>query len=131
LDRAKPRAITRMTTTFTIDRSGAVASEPTVKTEPVDSALSACVAKRFHDLSFPQPEGGTVSVTYPITAAREAIPKSGPRKSSKTKKGSTWGDTIGESFGAGGLGLSDVGEGGGGRGEGIGLGATMLRQSPP
>jgi hypothetical protein len=33
-----------------------------------------------------------------------------------------WGDQIGESFGAGGLGLSGVGEGGGGRGEGIGLG---------
>src|SRR5262249_21155964 len=29
---------------------------------------------------------------------------------------------IGESFGAGGLGLSGIGEGGGGRGEGIGLG---------
>lgn len=34
-----------------------------------------------------------------------------------------WGDEIGESFGAGGLGLSGVGEGGGGRGEGIGLGS--------
>ncbi|MGH7280921.1 MAG: AgmX/PglI C-terminal domain-containing protein [Polyangiaceae bacterium] len=33
-----------------------------------------------------------------------------------------WGDAIGDSFGAGGLGLSGVGEGGGGRGEGIGLG---------
>ena len=33
-----------------------------------------------------------------------------------------FGDTIGDSFGAGGLGLSGVGEGGGGRGEGIGLG---------
>jgi hypothetical protein len=34
-----------------------------------------------------------------------------------------WGDQIGDSFGAGGLGLSGVGEGGGGRGEGIGLGS--------
>ena len=33
-----------------------------------------------------------------------------------------WGNDIGESFGAGGLGLSGIGEGGGGRGEGIGLG---------
>ena len=33
-----------------------------------------------------------------------------------------WGDEIGDSFGAGGLGLSGVGEGGGGRGEGIGHG---------
>ncbi len=36
---------------------------------------------------------------------------------------SLWGDQIGDSFGAGGLGLSGVGEGGGGRGEGIGLGS--------
>jgi hypothetical protein len=36
---------------------------------------------------------------------------------------SMWGNTIGDSFGAGGLGLSGVGEGGGGRGEGIGLGS--------
>ncbi|MCA9622384.1 MAG: hypothetical protein KC731_25340 [Myxococcales bacterium] len=34
-----------------------------------------------------------------------------------------WGDAIGEAFGAGGLGLSGIGEGGGGRGEGIGLGS--------
>ncbi len=34
-----------------------------------------------------------------------------------------WSDVIGDSFGAGGLGLSGVGEGGGGRGEGIGLGS--------
>lgn len=34
-----------------------------------------------------------------------------------------WGDHIGDSFGAGGLGLSGIGEGGGGRGEGIGLGS--------
>ena len=37
-------------------------------------------------------------------------------------RGNMWGDSIGESFGAGGLGLSGTGEGGGGRGEGIGLG---------
>lgn len=36
--------------------------------------------------------------------------------------GNMWGDTIGDSFGAGGLGLSGFGEGGGGTGEGIGLG---------
>ena len=37
-------------------------------------------------------------------------------------RGNMWGDDIGDSFGAGGLGLSGIGEGGGGRGEGIGLG---------
>ncbi|HVK68154.1 MAG TPA: VIT domain-containing protein [Polyangium sp.] len=37
--------------------------------------------------------------------------------------GNQWGSTIGDGFGAGGLGLSGVAEGGGGRGEGIGLGS--------
>jgi len=37
-------------------------------------------------------------------------------------RGNMWGDAVGDSFGAGGLGVSGVGEGGGGRGEGIGLG---------
>ncbi len=34
-----------------------------------------------------------------------------------------WGAEIGDSFGAGGLGLSGIGESGGGKGEGIGLGS--------
>jgi hypothetical protein len=38
-------------------------------------------------------------------------------------RGNMWGDSIGESFGAGGLGSRGIGEGGGGRGEGIGLGS--------
>lgn len=37
-------------------------------------------------------------------------------------QGNMWGAEIGDSFGAGGLGLDGTGEGGGGRGEGIGLG---------
>jgi hypothetical protein len=36
--------------------------------------------------------------------------------------GNMWGNQIGDSYGAGGLGLTGVGEGGGGNGEGIGLG---------
>jgi hypothetical protein len=39
-------------------------------------------------------------------------------------RGQLWGDAVGESFGAGGLGLSGVGQGGGGRGEGVGLGGV-------
>ena len=40
-------------------------------------------------------------------------------------RGNMWGESIGDSFGAGGLGLTGIGEGGGGgRDEGIGLGTT-------
>ncbi len=31
-----------------------------------DKSMSACVLRAFHGLSFPQPEGGKVIVTYPI-----------------------------------------------------------------
>src|SRR5262245_2183225 len=44
-------------------------------------------------------------------------------KDPRSARGNMWGDAIGDSFGAGGLGLSGIGEGGGGRGEGIGLGS--------
>ncbi|HEY5240912.1 MAG TPA: AgmX/PglI C-terminal domain-containing protein, partial [Polyangiaceae bacterium] len=44
----------------------------------------------------------------------------------KSARGNMFGDAIGDSFGAGGLGLSGVGEGGGGRGEGIGIGEFGL-----
>ena len=38
--------------------------------------------------------------------------------------GNLWGDSIGDAYGAGGLGLSGVGRGGGGTGNGIGLGSV-------
>ncbi len=44
-------------------------------------------------------------------------------KDEASARGNAWGAEIGDSFGAGGLGLSGVAEGGGGRGEGIGLGS--------
>ena len=37
-------------------------------------------------------------------------------------EGNMWGSQLGDAYGAGGLGLSGIGEGGGGNGEGIGLG---------
>jgi hypothetical protein len=40
-----------------------------------------------------------------------------------TSLGTAWGSAVGDSFGAGGLGLTGIGRGGGGTGEGIGLGS--------
>jgi Vault protein inter-alpha-trypsin domain len=66
-----------------------------------------------------------------LAVVQRAAPASGPkapaarvsaRELDEDARGNMWGDAIGESFGAGGLGLSGIGEGGGGRGEGIGLG---------
>jgi hypothetical protein len=41
----------------------------------------------------------------------------------QSARGNMWGQEIGESYGAGGLGLAGIGEGGGGRGEAVGLGS--------
>jgi Ca-activated chloride channel family protein len=56
-----------------------------------------------------------------VNAAPAATATSTP-SDPMSARGNMWGDAIGDSFGAGGLGLRGVGEGGGGRGEGIGLG---------
>ncbi|MCC6645920.1 MAG: AgmX/PglI C-terminal domain-containing protein [Polyangiaceae bacterium] len=62
------------------------------------------------------------SAAPPPPADREVSPSDG--KSAYAGAGSPWGrDDVGDSFGAGGLGLKGAGEGGGGRGEGIGLGS--------
>ncbi|MFS8067768.1 MAG: AgmX/PglI C-terminal domain-containing protein, partial [Byssovorax sp.] len=49
--------------------------------------------------------------------------QSPPRREPADARGNMWGEEAGDSFGAGGLGLSGIGEGGGGRGEAIGLGS--------
>ncbi len=82
----------------------------------------------------PPPGAPSDARPAPEPAPARPAPPSPPRKREKTNtneeaddptsaRGNMWGADIGDSFGAGGLGLSAVGEGGGGRGEGtIGLG---------
>lgn len=65
-------------------------------------------------------EYGMIGVAPP---ALEGAPAPGSGNDAVSARGNMWGDSIGDSFGAGGLGLTGVGEGGGGRGEGIGLGS--------
>ncbi|HEY4120993.1 MAG TPA: AgmX/PglI C-terminal domain-containing protein, partial [Byssovorax sp.] len=61
--------------------------------------------------SVPEP----MSATSPWGASAGSDPMSA--------RGNMWGDGVGPSLGAGGLGLSGVGEGGSGKGDGIGLGS--------
>lgn len=75
-----------------------------------------------------QPDSFLFPLAAPRYAKRELIAPQNELSTVPQLMGRTvdtlWGDNIGESFGAGGLGLSGVGEGGGGgRGEGIGLGS--------
>jgi hypothetical protein len=54
---------------FVIDRTGAVSSSQPESSLP-DRQVAVCIAKAFKDLSFPEPEGGIVVVTFPIELGR-------------------------------------------------------------
>ncbi len=62
-----PALAGRVTARFVIDRDGAVAKAGNGGSDLPDAAVIACVVEAFAGLSFPQPEGGIVTVTYPIT----------------------------------------------------------------
>lgn len=66
-------------------------------------------------------DAGPEPLVAPLDFGKGGAPVASTPPSSA--KGDMWGDAIGDSFGAGGLGLSGTAEGGGGRGERIGLGA--------
>jgi hypothetical protein len=56
----------RVSTRFVIDRSGAVVSAEDGGSDLPDAGVVACVVGAFRGISFPQPEGGIVTVSYPI-----------------------------------------------------------------
>ena len=55
-----------VTTRFVIGRDGAVSNVANGGSSMTDPSVTACVLRAFYGLSFPQPEGGIVTVTYPI-----------------------------------------------------------------
>lgn len=56
----------RVSVRFVIGRDGAVSTASDGGSDLPDAAVRACVVRAFYGLSFPQPEGGIVTVTYPI-----------------------------------------------------------------
>lgn len=56
----------RVSTQFVIGRDGSVASVADAGSSLPDAAVKSCVQQAFRGISFPQPEGGIVMVTYPI-----------------------------------------------------------------
>ncbi len=64
--RTNPNLAGRVSVRFAIDRSGSVATAQDGGSEIPDQGVVACVVRGFGNLSFPQPEGGIVTVTYPI-----------------------------------------------------------------
>ncbi len=64
--RTNPGLGGRVVTKFVIDRTGAVSTASDGGSDLPDRAVVACVVRSFSNLSFPQPEGGIVTVNYPF-----------------------------------------------------------------
>jgi hypothetical protein len=64
--RADPKLRGRMSVRFVIDRAGAVASSKDEGSDLPNKAVVGCVVRSFLNLSLPAPEGGTVTVLYPM-----------------------------------------------------------------
>jgi hypothetical protein len=63
--RAQPNLDGRVAVSFVIALDGSVASASVADTS-LPASTATCVARAFGGLSFPAPEGGIVTVTYPI-----------------------------------------------------------------
>lgn len=64
--RTNPNLQGRVAVKFVIDRSGAVSTASDGGSDLPDRGVVGCVVRGFGNLSFPQPEGGIVTVVYPI-----------------------------------------------------------------
>ena len=65
--RQNPKLTGQVTVRFTIDRAGAVSSAKDERSDLPDAGVVACVVRAYGSLSFPAPEGGSVSVVYPMS----------------------------------------------------------------
>ena len=61
-----PRLTGRVSIRFLIDRDGKVSSALVAGNTLPDCAVTACVRDAFKTLTFPEPQGGIVTVVYPI-----------------------------------------------------------------
>ncbi|HEY8073456.1 MAG TPA: AgmX/PglI C-terminal domain-containing protein, partial [Labilithrix sp.] len=64
--RTNPGLNGRVVTTFVIDRNGAVSIARDGGSDLPDQSVVQCIVRSFANLSFPQPDGGVATVTYPI-----------------------------------------------------------------
>ncbi|MRG94849.1 AgmX/PglI C-terminal domain-containing protein [Polyangium spumosum] len=64
--RLNPNLQGRVAVRFVIGADGAVSNVGNGGSDMPDGGVIACIVRAFHGLSFPKPEGGIVSVVYPI-----------------------------------------------------------------
>jgi hypothetical protein len=67
--KANPTLSGGVTVKFVIDRTGDVTKSSDAGSDLPDKGVVACVVSGFSKLSFPAPEGGIVSVVYPLSFA--------------------------------------------------------------
>ena len=63
--RNNPKLQGRVSVRFVINRDGSVSNVAGGGDIP-DAGVISCVTRAFYGLSFPEPEGGIVTVSYPI-----------------------------------------------------------------
>jgi TonB family protein len=61
-----PKLKGRVTVRFVIDRDGRVSLSDLVKSTLGDEATTSCVVDGYRRLRFPKPDGGVVTVVYPV-----------------------------------------------------------------
>jgi hypothetical protein len=66
---ANPNLEGRVSVRFVINRDGSVSNVSNGGSSIPDSSVVNCVVRAFYGLSFPKPEGGIVTVVYPIMFA--------------------------------------------------------------
>ena len=64
--RGNPNLTGRVTARFVIGREGSVTNVQNGGSDLPDSGVVSCVVAAFYGLSFPTPEAGIVTVSYPI-----------------------------------------------------------------
>jgi hypothetical protein len=76
--RRDPNLAGRVSVRFVIGPDGSVTSASDGGSAIGDAAVVACTVRAFQSLSFPQPEGGIVTVVYPIIFSPEGSTSSPP-----------------------------------------------------
>jgi hypothetical protein len=64
--RNNPNLQGRVAVRFVIGRDGAISNVSNGGSDLPDSGVVSCIVRAYYGLSFPQPEGGIVTVVYPI-----------------------------------------------------------------
>jgi hypothetical protein len=67
--RANPNLQGRVTARFVIGRDGAMSNVANGGSDLPDAGVTTCAIRALYGLSFPQPEGGIVTVSYPVMFA--------------------------------------------------------------